>query len=65
MYMLICLGIDAHVSHASGGQCLIEAAFLKQSGPPILEQAMLLHLKSTALLYWLISNHPGVLTVIP
>lgn len=54
--MHICLGTDTHVCHASGGQWLIEAAFIKQSGPPLLEEATLLNLKSTALFYWLVSN---------
>lgn len=47
--MHICLGTDTHVCHANGGQWLIEAAFIKQSGPPLLEEATLLNLKSTAL----------------
>lgn len=57
--MHIFLGTNTHVCHASGGQWLIEAAFLKESGPPLLEQTILLNLKSTALLYWLVSNPQG------
>lgn len=57
--MHIFLGTNTHACHASGGQWLIEAAFLKESGPPLLEQTILLNLKSTALLYWLVSNPQG------
>lgn len=42
--MHIFLGTNTHVCHASGGQWLIEAAFLKESGPPLLEQTILLNL---------------------